>query len=227
MSVRFCLSNDRFKLDFMIFKVDIVSTENATLSQTSLWRYMYAPKCYVLVWSDFFFMALQHILDHFGCGELTLPHCSWASLLGSLPVPSAHSFASNWQLLFLNQRKRENGVEMFSWPCLHERMRRTWGSNSWPLACQANTLPIELLCPAKKCYVTSDHMIFITWRYPLNNSDVIWTASSKFGTYRLCEQLRFRRARTFAARSYKQWVKRNLQRESQIPGPSEWLGMRS
>ena len=33
-------------------------------------------------------------------------------------------------------------------------------------------------------------------------------------------------ARTFAARSYKQWVKKNLQTESQIPGPSEWLGMR-
>ena len=34
-------------------------------------------------------------------------------------------------------------------------------------------------------------------------------------------------ARTSAARSYKQWEKRNLQTESQIPGPSEWLGMRS
>ena len=34
-------------------------------------------------------------------------------------------------------------------------------------------------------------------------------------------------ARTSAARSYRQWVKRNLQTESQIPGPSEWLGMRS
>ena len=33
-------------------------------------------------------------------------------------------------------------------------------------------------------------------------------------------------ARTFAARSYKQWVKRNLQTESQIRGPSKWLGMR-
>ena len=33
--------------------------------------------------------------------------------------------------------------------------------------------------------------------------------------------------RTFAARPYKQWVKRNLHTESQIPGPSEWLGMRS
>ena len=33
--------------------------------------------------------------------------------------------------------------------------------------------------------------------------------------------------RTSAARSYKQWVKRNLQTESQIPDPSEWLGMRS
>ena len=34
-------------------------------------------------------------------------------------------------------------------------------------------------------------------------------------------------ARTFAARSYKQWIKRNLQTESQIPGLSECLGMRS
>ena len=34
-------------------------------------------------------------------------------------------------------------------------------------------------------------------------------------------------ARTSAARSYKQWVKRNLQTESQISGLSEWLGMRS
>ena len=33
--------------------------------------------------------------------------------------------------------------------------------------------------------------------------------------------------RTSAARSYKHWVKRNLQTESQIPSPSEWLGMRS
>ena len=34
-------------------------------------------------------------------------------------------------------------------------------------------------------------------------------------------------ARTSAARSYKLWVKRKLQTESQIPGTSEWLGMRS
>ena len=34
-------------------------------------------------------------------------------------------------------------------------------------------------------------------------------------------------ARTSAARSYRQWVKRNLQTESQIPSPSEWLGMHS
>ena len=34
-------------------------------------------------------------------------------------------------------------------------------------------------------------------------------------------------ARTFATRSYKQWVKRNLQSENQMSGPSECLGMRS
>ena len=34
-------------------------------------------------------------------------------------------------------------------------------------------------------------------------------------------------ARTSAARSYKQWIKRNFQTESQIPGLAECLGMRS
>ena len=63
----------------------------------------------VLVWFDFYFTALQHILDHFGRSQLPQPNCSWVSLLGSLPVFSAHSFASNWQLLFLNQQKREKG----------------------------------------------------------------------------------------------------------------------
>ena len=53
------------------------------------------------------FTALRHFSGHFGRGELTYPHCSWASLLGSLPVLSAHSFTSNWQLPFLNQRKRD------------------------------------------------------------------------------------------------------------------------
>ena len=62
-----------------------------------------------LVWLDFCLMALQHFLGHFRHRQLTKPHCSWASFLGSLPVLSALSFASNWQLLFLNQRKRENG----------------------------------------------------------------------------------------------------------------------
>ena len=102
------------------------------------------------VWFDFCFTAIQHNLCHFGRGQLAYPNCSWASLLGSLPVLSAHSFASNWQLLFLNQRKWENGrrnvfmtkSQRKNVPC------RTWGSNSGPLPCQADTLPIELPRPA-------------------------------------------------------------------------------
>ena len=66
-----------------------------------------------MVWFDFSFMALQHISGHFGCGQLPYPHSSWANLLGSLPVLSAHSFASNWQLPFLNKGKRENGRRNF------------------------------------------------------------------------------------------------------------------
>ena len=36
---------------------------------------------------------------------------------------------------------------MFSRPSLHERMCWTWGSNSGPLACQGNTLPIQSTVP--------------------------------------------------------------------------------
>ena len=66
------------------------------------------------------FMALRHILGHFGLGQLSYPYCSWASLLGSLPVLSAHSFASNWQLLY--QREGENGRINYFMTNLHERM---------------------------------------------------------------------------------------------------------
>ena len=71
--------------------------------------------------------------------------------------PSTHfrSFRArsvNLATLFLDcyswiSRRRRMAVEMFLWPSLHERMCRTWGSNSGPLACQANSLPIELPRP--------------------------------------------------------------------------------
>ena len=59
MSVRFFLSYDRFKLDFIIFKVDIISTENATLWRMSLWRYMYAPNRYVTYGHTIFMTTLS------------------------------------------------------------------------------------------------------------------------------------------------------------------------
>ena len=49
-------------------------------------------------------------------------------------------------------------VEMFSWPSLHERMCRTWGSNLGPLACQANSPPIELPRPVR---LNSDNEFFV------------------------------------------------------------------
>ena len=47
-----------------------------------------------------------------------------------------------------NQRKSENGRWNFPRPSLHQRQCWTWGSISGLLACQADMLPIELLCPA-------------------------------------------------------------------------------
>ena len=61
-------------------------------------------------------------------------------------------------------------------------------------------------------------------------SFVKWTASSEFGTYRLCEQRRFRRAcasvqsrQNLRCSLIKAVNQKNLHTESQIPGLSEWL----
>ena len=51
------------------------------------------------------------------------------ALRDSLQVLYAHSFTLNWQLLFLNQRKRKKGVKGFHDQNLLERMYHTprWG----------------------------------------------------------------------------------------------------
>ena len=58
----------------------------------------------------------------FWARSVNLSTLSWASFLGSLPVLSACSFASNWQLPFLNQRRGENGRRNYFMNSLQERM---------------------------------------------------------------------------------------------------------
>ena len=93
--------------------------------------------------------------------EVSYPRCSWASLLGRWPVLSA----SNWQLLFLNQRKRENGRRIYSWPSPHERKCQTWGLNSGPLACQADVLLIYTCsyCARLLQWMDFDKIVFMHW----------------------------------------------------------------
>ena len=52
-----------FKLDFIILKVAIISTENATLSRMSLWRYMFALKCSVTC-GHMIFMTWRYPLNN-------------------------------------------------------------------------------------------------------------------------------------------------------------------
>ena len=55
---------------------------------TDLWLLLLLLLCWC-------FTALRQFSGHFGRGQLTCPHCSWASLVGSLPVLNAHFFTSN------------------------------------------------------------------------------------------------------------------------------------
>ena len=80
------------------------------------------------------FTALRHFSGHFRHSHLTYLHCSWASLLGSLPVLSAHLFANNWQLPFLNQRKGENRSRNYFMTKLHERILSDLRIEMWPPA---------------------------------------------------------------------------------------------
>ena len=82
-------------------------------------------KQWILIsWLTWLFMALDERSQHIwmedpwpiiivGWLVVLVVYCSWASLQGSLPVLSAHSLASNWQMPFLNQRKGENGCRNF------------------------------------------------------------------------------------------------------------------
>ena len=78
-------------------------------------------------------------------------------------------------------------VEMFSWPSLHERMCRTWGSNSGPLACQANTLPR----PVQSLWILFLECIHFLWQTHLNLNmhyfrlkyPYFWPRNIRFGFY--------------------------------------------
>ena len=86
-------------------------------------------------WLCWCLTALWHILGSFMRGQLTSPHCSWASLLCSLPVRS------------------ENTVVKF-WPNLKESMWSDRGLNQRPLHSQSDSFPTALRGPARTPWST-------------------------------------------------------------------------
>ena len=88
--------------------------------------------------------------------EFTVLTCSGKLVHIFLPVTDN---CSSW----LSGRGRM-AVEMFSWQNLHERMCQTWGSNSGPLACQANSLLIELPRPNLAWRSPFAFLVAILWK---------------------------------------------------------------
>ena len=85
------------------------------------------------------------MLGNFGRSQLTWPHCSWANLLGSLPVLVPILWPVTDNCPSWNSERERMVVEIFSWPNLNERIFCwTWGSNLWPPAYQADARPIKL-----------------------------------------------------------------------------------
>ena len=99
-------------------KYIMISAWAHSIQTAAWWRGTVAMLVGWLCWC---FKAL-HFSGHFGRGQLTHPHCSWASLLDILQVLGAHSFAGSWQLPFLNQQTGENGHRNDFMTNLYERM---------------------------------------------------------------------------------------------------------
>ena len=71
-------------------------------------------------------MAESTQWGHVEGSQFTKPHAYWAGLvLQAVNQYCAHSFARNWQLPFLNQRKGENDRRKYFMINLHERMLPT------------------------------------------------------------------------------------------------------
>ena len=90
MSVRYCSSYDHFILNFITFKVDSCSTENAWLTWTSSWRYLFSPKFYVLVMCD---MMLCHWITAWSLkGPYNVVGFCWLIWIFTVPICPKDTF---------------------------------------------------------------------------------------------------------------------------------------
>ena len=96
-------------------KESYLYTVNRNVFSGDQLRAWFYPKL-LLCWC---FTALRHFSGNFGCGQLIYPHCSWANLLGSLPVLSEHSFTSNWLLESVEGRM---AIEIILWQSLRKNV---------------------------------------------------------------------------------------------------------
>ena len=107
------------------------------------------------------FTALQHFSGHFGRSQLTYPHCSWVSLLGSLQylVHILLPVTDNCPSLISGRERM--AIEIISWPNSTKECCWTWGSNPWPSAYQADGHSIELLRPVIRVL---DHQVLCSYK---------------------------------------------------------------
>ena len=110
---------------------------------------IYSTLLLLLCWC---FTAFRHFSGHFACVQVTVPRCSWAGLLGSLPVhiPSpVTDICPSW----ISGRERMP-VEIISWPISTKQCCQSWGSNPRTSAYQADADPTELPRPVYSILLT-------------------------------------------------------------------------
>ena len=110
----------------------------------------------------------------FQARSVNLATLSWANLLGSVPVLSAHLFPSNWQIPFLNRRKGENSCRNIF--MTKSQQKNVAGLGLEPATAQSDLLPNVLGGPALKLRITTVNL-------PEMFVDLDWSWSCTLGRW--------------------------------------------
>ena len=120
--------------------------------------------------------APYEVIGHVECGKFTKPHFSWTGFKSSLWLTSTceHSFARNWQMPFLTQRKGMNDHRKYLMNNLHEREKKEKYqsfSDQKSTLCWTMCSDPFLSIQYHVTKVTISHYgIYAGWSKPLNNT---------------------------------------------------------
>ena len=157
MNVIFCLSYDLSKELFIAFKVDNISTKNASLSRTSSWRYLFPPKVYSRVVINYLWHGVIHWITVTSYENIS------STALTDSPSPNNFQFFMLYSHLCLCLHLFQVH-KIFTAPCL---ARGSW--DTWP--CHLNLRVFPMVRRSSSFSIASWMLL---WTSPLATWSLKW-----------------------------------------------------